>query len=286
VLALLTWSLVAPWAAAQEIRELDSDTQAALDVLRKLTPQGQATALAGMEESRRDGELGRAQVTLLARLVDESAWTVAHRREVAFLLALLEDGAKGALNNLAARGDATAQQIARDALEFRRLVERFVAPQLSEREAACEDLAAFAEKHPESVTSVIAALATAYTRPQEPRRDIRVVALRALLRFGDRAAPALVETYVQPEPFYFQHTKAAFKSLDDKARESLLAGLNHRDPLVRQRVIYTLAELRLDAEAAAAIEPLQKDRDDLVRKAAVRVLADYRTYRRPQTTGR
>jgi hypothetical protein len=65
-------------------------------------------------------------------------------------------------------------------------------------------------------------------------------------------------------------------------RAALLAGLNHREPLVRQRVIYTFLELGIDEESAAAIKPLENDRDELVRKAAARAMSAWKLRQQPR----
>jgi hypothetical protein len=280
--ALLAVGIAAPLALAQSTGQLDADTQAALGVLRDLTPQGQAAALAGIDESRREGELGQPQIALLAALVEEPAWTLPHRRQTAFLLALLGKGADAALDQLVAQGNGATQQAARDALKLHKLVAQTTSPEINERDAALQELANFAENHAESSTCVISALAGVYAGKNEPRIDIRIAALRALVRFGEGAAPALVESFANPDPFYYQHTKAALKSMRNGPRAALLAGLNHREPLVRQRVIYTFLELGIDEESAAAIKPLENDRDELVRKAAARAMSAWKLRQQPR----
>jgi HEAT repeat protein len=280
VLPAILWAcLTATPALAQSLEPLDADTQAALGVLRDLTPQGQATALAGMEKSLGDGELGPPQIPLLAALVETPAWTVAHRRKTAFVLAMLGDGAKPALERLASSENAAAQQMARDALALYVLIGKTQSPDFNDRQDALEGLVALAEAHPESADCVIAALAKAYTRKEESRREIRVAALATLVRFGEKAAPVLVESFSQSDPFFFQHTKAALRRLQERARGALLGGLNHREPLVRQRSIYTLLEIGIDQETAAALAPLRNDRDEFVRKGAVRALAAFEAQR-------
>jgi HEAT repeat protein len=58
-----------------------------------------------------------------------------------------------------------------------------------------------------------------------------------------------------------------------------LDGLNHREAIVRQRSIYTLLEIGIDQEIAAALAPLRNDREELVRKAAVRALSEFEAHR-------
>jgi hypothetical protein len=282
------WFLIiqgfAGFAWGQPETALDADTETALRLLGNLTPQGQSAVLAGIESSSRDKELGQRQVPLLAGLVEEPAWTTAHRRRVAFLLALQGESSQGALERLASQDNPAVREAARDALELHGVLARSRSAVIKEREAAISDLAAIAEKHPESAAAVIIALAAAYTRQEEQRYDIRGAALRALLRFGDRAAPALVESFENRDPYFYQHTKAALLSIREHARPALLAGLEHRDPYVRQRVIYTLLEAGMDDEAASAMTPLQSDRSELVRDAAREAIGFYRA--RVNQTGR
>jgi hypothetical protein len=254
----------------------DTDTQAALDALRGLTPSGQAAVVEEMNRLRHAGELAPEQVTLLAGIVESSPWTAQHRRQVGYLLALLGADAKTALERLTAASEETTRSIAADALKLHTLATQVSAPEPKRREAALQELAEFAQSDRDAKDHAVEVFAAAYTRNDEPRRDVRVAALRALLKCGEAAAPALVKSLENPDPFFYQYSRAGLLAMGPAAKEEMIRGLEHRDPLVRQRLVYILVDAGINEEAAAAIEPLTKDRDNVVRKAATRALANYR----------
>jgi HEAT repeat protein len=209
-------------------------------------------------------------------IVESSPWTVSHRRAVGYLLARLGDDAGPALDRLAASSDESVRAIGADALQLHTLIVQLSAADPLRREAALQELTRLVESHPEIINHAVELFATAYTRNEERRRDVRIVAVRGLARCGKPAAAALVKSLENPDPFFYQYTRAALVAMRPGGRDEMLRGLEHRDPLVRQRLIYILVDVGLDNEIAAAIEPLVNDRDDVVRKAATRALATYR----------
>lgn len=254
----------------------DPETAAALAELRDLTPSAQAAVLVEMERSHRAGQMGAAQIPLLAGLITDAAWTRTHRRQVAFLLALQGEPARKTLDSLSFSADGETRDAAIEALRFLSLADRTRAADVVRRRSAVAELTAYAAADPAAAEGAIVTLSAAYTRTHEPHFDVRVAALRGLTRFGGRAAPAIVQSLENVHPAFLQYSSAALQAIGDDAENALLDGLRHRDPLVRQRSILVLVEMGLDEEAADAIKPLQNDGEALVQKAASQALADYR----------
>lgn len=275
--AVFPMALAAPGVAfAEPSSRLDSETETALAALRDLTPHEQESALAEMRRARRAGQMGATQIPLVAGLIQDSPWSVAHRRRLAFLLAALGEKAKPTLEHLASSPDETVQSAARDGLQFQALVAPLASPQAEARLAALRGLPEFAAAHREAAELTLELLGDAYGRKDETRRDVRLTALRSLMRFGEPAAAELVRSLENPDPFYYEYGQAALRAMGAAANDAILEGLQHRSPLVRQRAIHLLLETGIDDDVAAAIQPLVNDRDELVRKAAARAIAAHR----------
>jgi hypothetical protein len=265
--------LAAPCWSTEAAPALAPDVQAAFDQLAALSPSRQADVLAQMERSRDAAELTASHAPLLEALIARSRWTEKHRRHVALVLAMLGRDTAPILDRLTFAREEAVREMAHDAGEFQRVIERTESAKTDERLRAIAELTAFGLANDITAEFVLDRLLDAYTRPGESSADVRVAAWRGLARFGERAAPRFVESLANPDTFFLGYSAAALKHLGNDAREALLAGLQHRDPRVRQRSVLILIEIGLDNETAAAIHPLEQDRNELVRKAALKAAA-------------
>lgn len=276
VLAALAISfLVAPLTFASPPLAGDRDTAAALATLQGLSPQRQAAVVDALEQACDLHEIGQTQIPLLSKLVEEASWTLNHRQQVAFVLAALGAPGADALDGLSRSEQDDVRAISINALRWRALAERMRSPDPRVREHTVREILAYVAEHPAAAQRAVAALTDAYTRDEETRAEVRVEAVRGLVRLAPRSVPALVQTLRRPDPFFFQYTRGALAAIGPSVRASLRDRLRDRDPLVRQRVIYVLAEFEIDDETADAIRRLENDADPSVRKAAARVLAAF-----------